>query len=85
MTETYSVTLFDDQGRSYIVAQDVQVDADDWPPYLWTDGNMACDCTRSEIIAATIGIPAENIACGVKRYPLRIESSSGRIFDERTP
>jgi len=45
------------------------VEWDDVSHYLWTDGNYACDCNRSDFFAQAKGIPEDpSKGCGHDKY-----------------
>lgn len=54
-----------------------------WPPFIWTDGNYSCDCNRALFFARAKGEPdPEEIPCGESKFRVRLEQGE-YVYDER--
>jgi len=73
------VRLTDTHTGETVVIKEPDCQEEDWPPPLWTDGNLACDCTRAERFAFAKGEPAPSppLRCDFTRY--RVEIVQGKL------
>ena len=54
-------------------------DDDDWPPFIWTEGNFGCDCNRRLLYDRAADLEEEgNPRCGDGAYRVRLTSADGQ-------
>jgi hypothetical protein len=70
-----TVKIIDQEtGQSQVLFQP-DVPVEDWPPFIWEDGNYACDCNRARFFDEAAGVTRENydhVPCTGKRYHIVI-------------
>lgn len=61
-------------------------DDSDYPDFIWSEGNYACDCNRALFFARAIGEDDPERSCGDSAFSLRITDVGGKElyseFDE---
>lgn len=48
-------------------------EADEWPPFNWTEGNYSCDCNRALFFVRAKNEEDPNIPCGEERFKVRLQ------------
>lgn len=56
----------------------------DWPPFIWTEGNYSCDCNREIFFHRAQGLEIDVMTprCGDGRYRVKIEQAGQETYDE---
>lgn len=53
---------------------------DFYGPYIWSEGNFACDCNRALFFANAGGELGPDVSCGTGRYSARVLAEDGSIL-----
>lgn len=54
------------------------------PDFIWSDGNFACDCNRSDFFAQALGLEEGTYddGCGSEKYSVRVTGPDGAVLYE---
>lgn len=52
--------------------------------YLWTDGNLGCDCNRSLFFARAGGEDDPDTFCGDNAYSIIVRDETGKVLYDET-
>lgn len=77
------ISITDKTTGETVTYEDEDVPQEDWPPFIWSEGNFACDCNRALFFARAKDGPHAtdpNHPCGEDRFTVRL-TQGAESFD----
>lgn len=54
----------------------------EYPDYIWSEGNYACDCNRALFFARVVGEDDPDRNCGDSAFAVRLTAEDGTVLYE---